>query len=123
MEILNLTQHIATVDQVNAGVIQPSSKHIAEIKQLLTFDELPSEHELCLAAKRLAEIANIYEVSHVMIGGFQPLMGYLEKALYDKGIIPHYSFTKRVIKEELVDNGVLVKTSEFKHMGFIPPIF
>jgi len=45
-------------------------------------------------------------------------MGALERALQKRGIKPLYAFSERVSVEKVIDC-VVVKTNEFKHMGFV----
>ena len=43
MQIMNLTQHNATEDQLKAGVYEPSPEIKKLISELLTFEELPQK--------------------------------------------------------------------------------
>ncbi len=45
-------------------------------------------------------------------------MPVLQKALQMRGITVLYAFSERVSVEKIVD-GVVIKTNEFKHIGFI----
>ena len=54
-----------------------------------------------------------------MIGGAPYLMGALEVALKKVGIQPVYSFSERVSKEVVLEDGTTQKTSVFCHKGFI----
>ena len=117
--ILNLTQHSATQDQLEAGVIDlaPDLKQI--LKNLLDFSEVPSKQEILTRAVAITTIAMEYGASHVMIGGAPYLMGVLESVLKDNGIKPLYSFTQRVSVESMKEDGTVVKTAVFKHIGFV----
>lgn len=117
-QILNLTQHVATPDQVAANVVEPMNKE--EVQQLLTFNSLPSRSEINLRARELARIARIHGVQHVMIGGAPYLMPALETALVELGLIGWYAFSDRVSVETPDGNGGVRKTNVFKHAGFIP---
>ena len=80
--IINLTQHAASAEQIDQGVVQ------------LSFD--------------------------AMIGGAPYLLGPLAKMLIDDfKAVPLYAFTQRVSVEDPTTG---VKTSVFKHMGFVPHI-
>ena len=46
MSILNLTQHAATKEQVEDGVIDLEGEELAELKRLLTFNTLLSLDEI-----------------------------------------------------------------------------
>jgi len=116
MEILNLTQHLATNEQVAAGVYEP--EHKDKVKKFLTFNEIPSKEEIKERARLLTGIAISEGADSVMIGGAPYLMGALELELKSYNIKPLYSFTKReVIKVQKSDE--VIKQSVFKHIGFI----
>ena len=117
--ILNLTQHLATPEQVMQGVIDAPEKEMEAIKRLLTFDTLPTEQDILDRAKGLAQIAVDLGFSYAMIGGAPYLMRALENALCLRGIAPMYAFSVRESKEVQVENGQVVKTNVFKHIGFI----
>ena len=120
MKIINLTQHEPSPQQVNAGVISERSD---EIKALLDFAEMPTFSNIKFKANKLALIAKAVskttEATHAMIGGAPYLMAPLEKSLMTLGIIPVYSFSKRVSYETLDKEGKVIKVSEFVHQGFV----
>jgi hypothetical protein len=123
MKILNLTQHVATPDQVAAGVIEPANKE--QVVNLLTFDTLPSPLETWNRAKALAQIAKESGASAAMIGGAPYFMSALEAALTDYriGVDPLYSFSIRESQEVVQPDGTVRKVSVFKHAGFVRPYF
>lgn len=124
MKVINLTQHPATPDQKNAGVVEPANKE--KIKKLLTFEELPSKEELRARAKALVDHIIIYEdgtFSAAMIGGAPFFMSVLEDALKRMGITPLYAFSKREVVEKTLPSGEVVKTQVFKHLGFVESYF
>lgn len=114
--IINLTQHPASEDQVAAGVIGVSN--VEALKNLLTFNTLPTKAEINEVAAKLAVMAKESGCSKAMIGGAPYLMGPLESALKSVGITPLYSFSERVSIEKTV-NGEVIKTSSFKHIGWV----
>lgn len=116
MKIINLTQHAATSEQVQAGVFEPVDK--AEVQSLLTFVDLPERHELRQRAYALARIAVNAGYEHAMIGGAPYFMQPLENALKHVGVQPLYSFTKREATEIAGEDGTVKKTAVFKHVGF-----
>ena len=116
-KILNLTQHAATKEQLEAGVIEPEDK--ARVQGLLTFDSLPSPKEIQERANALAKIAKEAGVEAVMIGGAPYLMGPLEIALRLEGITPLYAYSKRVSVDEPQADGSVIKKMVFRHEGFI----
>jgi len=111
--ILNLTQHTGTPEQ---GVTAPT--RVFEIRELLTFESQPTLAEITDRAETIAMLAADQGAKCAMIGGAPYLMRPLENALIARDIVPCYSFSTRVSIETLVD-GVLTKTSVFKHAGFI----
>lgn len=115
--ILNLTQHDATPEQLEAGVVEPDSETKAKIRGLLTFDDLPSKEEIDKRAFILANIADGY--ASVMIGGAPYLMGALENALRDNRIVPLYAFSERVSVDQVQEDGTVKKVAIFKHKGFV----
>lgn len=119
--ILNLTQHTATNDQLDAGVYDLAGTLHEMVKTLLTFEKVPTRLDITARALALAEVAvEVRKDRHyekVMIGGAPWLMSSLEKALFESGFTPVYAFSKRVSTEEFVD-GNLVKKQVFKHLGF-----
>ena len=120
--MINLTQHEATPDQLRSGVREPSTVIIKnEIKRLLTFNELPDEDLIKKRSLQLSTIAAEEGATSAMIGGAPFLMAPLETALWDIGIVAYYAFTQRIGREKLYD-GRVIKTSVFKHLGFVPRV-
>jgi hypothetical protein len=58
MTILNLTQHAASAEQKEAGVIDLPHEHKEELVKLLTFEELPSANELAERQVAIARLAS-----------------------------------------------------------------
>lgn len=133
--ILNLTQHDATPEQLEAGVVNVPEQHKAELVRLLTFNEPPSPTEIrdrardlvMLARWAYADLTNNGEVGKwgvgsfglkVMIGGAPFLMPDLDHELFAHGMQAVYAFSRRESVEAMVD-GKVVKTSTFKHVGFV----
>ena len=117
--ILNLTQHAPTPEQVEAGVFDLPPEHKEVLKDLLNFNEVPEYEEVLVRAIAITALARGAGVTQVMIGGAPYLMGALEGTLKDNGIKPLYSFTQRVSVEKVQDDGTVVKTAIFKHIGFV----
>lgn len=118
-KILNLTQHNATAEQIKAGVVSPKlviNQNV--IKELLTFNSLPTAEDITVKAQALADVACSEQAEAVMIGGAPYLMGPLESALKTLHIVALYAYSERVSVEKIVD-GKTIKTAEFKHLGFI----
>ena len=137
--ILNLTQHTATPEQIEAGVYDPLQTNA--IKEALTFDTLPTQQELELRVLTLSALAaeEVYWQllktrpeseeqlliedqmlgMRVMVGGAPYLMPYLEKALKDVNLKAVYAFSKRESVETVMEDGSVKKTAVFKHLGFV----
>ena len=114
--MFNLTQHNTTADQKKEGV-----KDFPFDKELLTFIEIPSTSEMIARAKKLAAIVVASGETSAMIGGAPFFMSILESVLLDHGIEPVYAFSVRVSEDKTDSNGVMVKTSQFQHLGFVRP--
>ena len=115
MKILNLTQHYATPEQALIGVIEPENKE--EVRELLTFNEFPEKEDILKRAGRLSDIALNSGYRYIMVGGAYWLIEALVRILKRNGRIPLHAFSKR-ITTEVVENGVCIKKSVFKHAGF-----
>lgn len=137
MLIINCTQHSPTAEQQAAGVFNSVAQLV--VKELLTFNELPSQETLMNRANDLTEIieasilaahfgevdyddADIAEMKeagvYAMIGGAPYLMAHLESALRKAGITPLYAYSERV-SVEVEKNNVVTKTNVFQHKGFV----
>lgn len=119
MQILNLTQHSATEEQLAVGIEEPSSTDKAKIADLLTFEELPDVSVMQSRAAALTHILDNYECSTVMIGGAPYFMPVLEKYLKEADLKPVYAFSKRVVEERELEDGTVEKIFRFKHEGFV----
>ena len=115
-KILNLTQHITTLEQQNDGVFEPKNKQ--SVISLLTFHSLPNEQIILERSNQLTEIVKDHHCDFVMIGGAPFLMSTLEKMLISKNIKPLYSFSERIVIEKTIGNETQ-KTSIFKHVGWV----
>ncbi len=119
MKILNLTQHIATPDQISAGVVDPSPTDKALIQSALTFDTLPDSMILRTRAETLAMYVSGAGHKSAMIGGAPYFMAPLEKALINAGVRPLYAFSVRETEEQTQPDGSVKKVAIFRHAGFI----
>jgi len=122
--ILNLTQHVPSIDQMMEGVADPTREHREKIRELLTFDSVPTLAEMERRAEELANIVSAPEYTvdtiaggvgcgDAMIGGAPYFMPVLERVLLERGITVHYAFSVR----DVVERGG-EKTSVFRHAGF-----
>ena len=113
-KIVNLTQHIASAEQVEEGVFQVEDT--TELKRLLTFNKPPTLLEMQERAEAITALALATGATIAMVGGAPYFMTWLENALAGAGIRTVYSFTERVAVEN-PETGV--KTSVFKHTGWV----
>lgn len=126
--IINATMHVATPEQVKAGVI--ASVDVADV---INFYGIPSKEDMEISATEVAERIHAkhvemcepeclnpdYEPCYAMIGGAPFFMAPLERALKSAGITPIYAFSKRESVEEHMPDGTVVKRNVFKHLGFV----
>ncbi len=119
MKILNLTQHIATPDQISAGVVEPSPADKALIQSALTFDTLPDSMILRTRAETLAMYVSGTGHKSAMIGGAPYFMAPLEKALINSCVRPLYAFSVRETDEQTQPDGSVKTVAAFRHAGFI----
>jgi hypothetical protein len=121
MKIINLTQHAATPEQIDAGVFEPVGGRYskADVQGFLTFDKLPTMYVVEEHADWLAIIAREHGATHAMIGGAPFLMASLVEALEEAGIKPVYAFSVRESVEENMPDGSVVKRNVFRHAGFV----
>lgn len=146
MKIYNLTQHAATAEQIEAGVVDLPEAAREELQKLLTFDELPDCRELRARARKVGSfvaqmlvnpdefaggdfyadeetVREAEELTHgnapkFLIGGAPFFMAPLAEELHYFGD-PLFAFSKRESVEEVAD-GKVIKRSVFKHAGFVP---
>jgi len=121
-KILNLTQHSPSAEQVEAGVFEPPQAMKEEVKNLLTFTDLPTAGEIGERASHLAALAAEQGARAAMIGGAPYLMGPLETALKARGITPLFAFTVRESREEVLPDGSTRKVAVFRHLGFVEAV-
>ena len=117
MNIINLTQHNATESQIKDGVFEPTDK--SAVKNLLTFNTIPSKEEMQKRAEALAKIASESKAEFAMVGGASYFIPVLEKALNKAGVKPIHSFTERKSIDKTLENGEVQKVSIFEHIGWV----
>lgn len=130
MKILNLTQHLATPDQIKAGVVDLPELGRQQLQKLITFETLPDDTELSNRAHAVANLAAQYielmgfndgePINTVLIGGAPYFMVPLEIALSHVGLFAVYAFSKRQAVETHNPDGTVTKTFTFQHEGFVP---
>ena len=127
--IINLTQHAATGEQLDAGVVDLCGVEAEALRALLTFEALPSAAEIAGRAELLAGLAELNGLGEpegddpfpfaAMIGGAPYLMAALEQALLTRGIMPVYAFSVRETEEQPQPDGSVRKVAIFRHAGFV----
>ena len=123
--ILNLTQHRATPDQIEAGVVELPQESQQILKELLTFESAPSKAEIVLRAIAITKMAKFIPqgmsipCDFAMVGGAPYLMGALCGSLWAQNITPRFSFTERRSVEETLPDGSVRKSSVFVHLGWV----
>lgn len=118
--ILNLTQHVATPEQIAQGVVEPANKK--EVRELLTFVGIPTQNQMLKNARELVDIALKEGADAVMIGGAPYFMPYLEYEFLfanEHGIKTLYAFSERMSVDEIQPDGSVIKRTVFKHTGFV----
>lgn len=127
MKVINLTQHGATPDQKQVGVVDLPDDLRQDLRNLLTFEEVPSVQEIISRAEKLAHLAGVALTlagvpfgGSAMIGGAPYLMGPLALALKRRGIEPLYAFSTRESVEEASPDGTVHKRTVFRHAGWVP---
>ena len=117
--IINLTQHRATPEQYEAGLQEFPAPGV---KELLTFDELPTpevmDYRLAILQQTALRQCEEARTAKVLIGGAPWLMGPLENVLLAAGLEPVYAFSRRVCEEVNLPDGTVQKNYVFKHEGF-----
>ena len=120
--ILNLTQHAATPDQIEAGVRDLEGSALLHLRAFLTFDAIPTKREVLDRALDIADLAARAGAERAMIGGALWLMHPLAVALRDRAIEPVYAFTRRETVEEAQPDGTVKKVAVFRHAGWVPAV-
>jgi len=135
--VLNLTQHAPTEEQAHDGVINTVAQ--TAVKELLTFNEIPSLSEMEERANKLVDIVvesvtciwygpeepedalTFFRTTDtkVLIGGAPFFMSTLERVLKLNGITPMYAFSARDSVETVLEDGTVRKVNTFKHLGFV----
>lgn len=121
--MLNLTQHLATEEQLRDGVIEPAPEVKAQIKSLLTFDASVMTEAGQIDERAKALVALLLKVepksTAAMVGGALYLMPALVRELKAAGIQPYFSYTDRVSTDVHNPDGSVTKTLVFKHLGWV----
>jgi len=118
---INLTQHAASPAQRDAGVVDLPPGDQAALRDLLTFEELPSISDMQLRARKITRLIPT-GVTRAMIGGAPWFLPYLAGVL--RNVRPDVtcvmSFSRRESADRIMPDGSTRKVSVFRHIGFIP---
>lgn len=128
--IINLTQHHFSNEQKEEFLLKDFEwvNTTDEVKELLTFTTRPTLAEMQERAKALVahakanQAGGVISETVVMCGGAPYFMPVLEQAFLGTGIRVVYSFSERASIETTMPDGNVVKTSVFRHAGFIPEL-
>lgn len=122
--IWNATQHAATADQIEQGVKNLEGEALEVLRELLTFEELPSADSLNIRGESIVSLLQQEGASpgdRVMIGGAPFFMEPLCHSLRDWGMTPVFAFSRRESVEQIQHDGSVRKVAVFRHIGFVHP--
>lgn len=122
--IWNATQHAATAEQKEQGVVDLPEEARKELSKLLTFDELPTAEVLRARSTIVAGFVMAAGASpgdRVMLGGAPFFMEELSHACRECGLVPVFAFSRRESVEKVMPDGSVQKASVFRHLGFVEP--
>lgn len=119
--IINLTQHLATEDQIAAGVVDLNDEDREELVRLLTFTSPPSAVDIEKRAWAIVRLATKIDPrpTAAMVGGAPYLMAPLEMALFAAGFSLRYAFSERRSIERTEPDGSVRKEAVFVHAGWV----
>ena len=113
MKILKCTNHRSTPKQLAMGIIDPSDNDGELLRNAITYDELPTLEQINRTCQTIVNLVKKYGCDAAMLGGAPFLAGYEEEALFRCGLSVAFAFTKRIVKEEVLQDGSVKKTSLF----------
>ena len=123
-KVWNATQHLATPEQVEQGVVDLPEEERENLAKFLTFEELPNSlqlrmHSIAVVGHILA--AGAKPGDRVMIGGAPFFMEELSHSCRESGLVPVFAFSKRESVEQAMPDGTVRKVAVFRHLGFVEP--
>lgn len=123
-KILNLTQHLATPDQIAAGVVDLPERDQDRLLDAITFEDLPDAEEIQDRAQQVVTLVHRFSTKKgkVMIGGAPYFMPALQCALQQVGCEVLYAFSRRESVDTFAPDGTIRKTSVFRHGGFVSAV-
>lgn len=117
MKVVNLTQHLATKEQIEEGVFDLPEGLREKLVKALIFPAQYTKADLEVAAQEVVNLVKEVDNFRVMIGGMPSLMPVLEKALIKEGVAVSYARTERVSVDQAQADGSVKKVSVFQHAG------
>ena len=130
--IINLTQHSASAEQREAGVVDLHGDYLSALKEALTFNTRPSGSDIEEHAEFVAELSCCNGLggdegddpmpAQAMIGGALWLMAPLAAQLRIRSIEPVFAFSVRETEEQKQPDGSVRKVAVFRHAGFVQAI-
>ncbi len=123
-QILNLTQHRATIEQIDQGVFDLPEETREELTALLTITVDDVQQPEVWEVERNRRVTGIIGLIPVgtksaMIDGYLPLMFELACALWMLDIRVLKSHSERVSTERIGPDGAVIKTMSFRHLCFV----
>jgi hypothetical protein len=120
--ILNATQHQATPEQLEAGIVDLKPEIRQELGKLLTFEELPTSMDLRVRSIQVTGLLLAQGAKpgdRIMIGGAPFFMEELADTMRRAGLRPCYAFSRRESVDQHQADGSVRKTAVFRHVGLI----
>lgn len=130
--IINLTQHLASTEQAEAGVRDLPEPVRSQLQRLLTFEELPDQGDLLARAGQVGNLLEGFLIEigedfsgpqegwpRALIGGAPFFMGSLQRELEERGVACLFAFSRRESVEQVQPDGSVRKTAIFRHVGFV----
>lgn len=117
MNVVNLTQHRATAEQIKDGVFDLPEGLREKLVKALTFDPRYSRADLEAAAQEVVSIVKEIDCFRTMVGGMPSFMPVLEAALVKEGCAVGYARSERVSVDEPQPDGSVRKVATFRHCG------
>ena len=119
MKIYNLTQHELTEEQKRDGIQELPGARGTRVRELLTFNSLPTPREVQQRADHLAELAEQAGAEGAMLGGAPFLMPLLTQSLQRRGIRTFYAFSQRRSTEVRTADDRVEKRCVFCYEGLV----
>ena len=123
MITFNMTQHVASADQLKAGVVELNEIYKTTLLEALNFEGVPTSSDVGKAVQLMAGLMDeqeAYETEEVqfMVGGAPYLMAALTQWAPIYRMV--FACSDRVSEEQHMPDGSVRKVNVFKHIGFTP---